>query len=125
MTAAAVEIETSVASSSNTKAFDGGIGGAIAFVLVVVGAVMLRKTCRTLKKKDVAKTDAFCPSAKTRFLMLALCASLVAANPVRFVLCSSTMLLVRVSMTLFSASRRCHNERSSKRLLARWQRSWR
>jgi hypothetical protein len=84
VTAAAVETETSVTSSSNTEAFDGGIGDAVAFVLVVVGAVMLRKTCRTLKKKDVARTDAFCPSAKIRFLMLALCASLVAAGPVRF-----------------------------------------
>ncbi len=84
MTAAAVETETSVTSSSNTKAFDGSIGDAVAFVLVVVGAVMLRKTCRKPKSKDVAKIDALGPSAKMWFLLLASCASLVAAGPVRF-----------------------------------------
>ena len=57
-TAAPTETGTTVASSSNTKAFDGGIGDAVAFVLVVVGAVILRKTCRTLKEKDAAKPDA-------------------------------------------------------------------
>ncbi len=39
-------------------AIAGGIGGAIAFVLVVVGAVILRKTCRQLQQKDAAKPDA-------------------------------------------------------------------
>jgi hypothetical protein len=58
MTAAATETGTTVASSSNTKAIAGGIGGAVAFVLVVVGAVILRNTCRTLKEKDAAKPDA-------------------------------------------------------------------
>jgi hypothetical protein len=57
-TAAAAETGTTVASSSNTKAIAGGIGGAVAFVLVVVGAVILRKTCRKLKQKDAAKPDA-------------------------------------------------------------------
>jgi hypothetical protein len=58
VTAAPTDSGTTAASSSNTKAIAGGIGGAIAFVLVVVGAVMLRKTCRTLKEKDGAKPDA-------------------------------------------------------------------
>ena len=49
---------TTVTSSINAKAIAGGIGGAVASVLVVVGAVILRKTCRTLKKKDAAKPDA-------------------------------------------------------------------
>jgi hypothetical protein len=56
--AAATETGTTVASSSNTKAIAGGIGGAVAFVLLVVGAVILRKTCRKLKEKDTAKPDA-------------------------------------------------------------------
>ncbi len=56
--AAPTETGTTVASSSNTKAIAGGIGGAVAFVLVVVGAVILRKTCRKLKQKDAAKPDA-------------------------------------------------------------------
>jgi hypothetical protein len=50
--------ETTVTSSINAKAIAGGIGGAVALVLVVVGAVILRKTCRTLKEKDAAKPDA-------------------------------------------------------------------
>jgi hypothetical protein len=58
VTAAATETGTTVASSGNTKAIAGGIGGAVAFVLVVVGAVILRKTCRTLKEKDAAKPAA-------------------------------------------------------------------
>jgi hypothetical protein len=58
MRAAATETGTTVASSSNTKAIAGGIGGAVAFVLLVVGAVILRKTCRKLKQKDAAKPDA-------------------------------------------------------------------
>ena len=57
-TAAATENGTTVASSSNAKAIAGGIGGAVAFVLLIVGAVILRKTCRTLKEKDAAKPDA-------------------------------------------------------------------
>jgi hypothetical protein len=57
VTAAPTETGT-VASSSNTKAIAGGIGGAVAFVVVVVGAVILHKTCRTLKEKDAAKPDA-------------------------------------------------------------------
>jgi hypothetical protein len=47
-----------VKSSSNTKAIAGGIGGAVAAVLLVFGAVILRKTCRKLKAKDAAKPDA-------------------------------------------------------------------
>ena len=58
MTAAATENGTTVTSSSNTKAIVGGIVGAVAFVLLVVGAVILRKTCRKLKEKDAAKADA-------------------------------------------------------------------
>jgi hypothetical protein len=58
VTAASTETGTTVASTSNTKAIAGGIGGAVAFVLVVVGAVILRKTCRKLKQKDAAKPDA-------------------------------------------------------------------
>ncbi len=55
----ATENVTTVTSSSNAKAIAGGIGGAVAFVLlVVVGAVILRKTCRALKKKDAEKPDA-------------------------------------------------------------------
>ena len=49
---------TTVTSPISAKAIAGGIGGAIAFLLVVVGAVILRKTCRTLKEKDSAKPDA-------------------------------------------------------------------
>ncbi len=56
--AAATENGTTVASSSSAKAIAGGIGGAVAFVLLVAGAVILRKTCRTLKEKDAAKPDA-------------------------------------------------------------------
>ncbi len=56
--AAATENGTTVTNSSNTKAIAGGIGGFVAFVLLVVGAVILRKTCRTLKEKDAAKPDA-------------------------------------------------------------------
>ncbi len=58
VTAAPTETGTTVASSSNTKAIAGGIGGAVAFVVVVVGAVILHKTCRTLKEKGAAKPDA-------------------------------------------------------------------
>ena len=58
MTAAATETGTTVASSSNTKAIAGGIAGAVAFVLLGVGAFILRKTCRKLKEKDAAKPDA-------------------------------------------------------------------
>jgi hypothetical protein len=58
VTAAATENGTTVASSGNTKAIAGGIGGAVAVVLLVVGAVILRKTCRKLKQKDAAKPDA-------------------------------------------------------------------
>ncbi len=58
VTAVATETGTTVASSSNTKAIAGGIGGAVAFVLLVVGAVILRKACRKLKQKDAAKPDA-------------------------------------------------------------------
>ncbi len=47
-----------VKSSSDAKAIAGGIGGAVAAVLLVVGAVILRKTCRKLKAKDAAKPDA-------------------------------------------------------------------
>jgi hypothetical protein len=56
--AAPAETGTTVASSSNTKAIAGGIAGAVAFVLLVVGAVILRKACRKLKEKDAAKPDA-------------------------------------------------------------------
>ena len=56
--AAPTETGTTVASSGNTKAIAGGIGGAVAVVLLVVGAVILRKTCRKLKQKDAAKPDA-------------------------------------------------------------------
>jgi hypothetical protein len=56
---AATETGTAVASSSNIKLIAGCIGGAVAFVLLVVGAVVLFKTCRTLKAKDAtAKPDA-------------------------------------------------------------------
>jgi hypothetical protein len=58
VTAAATEAGTTVASSSNAKAIAGAIGGAVAFVLVVVGAVILRKTCRKLKQKDASKPNA-------------------------------------------------------------------
>jgi hypothetical protein len=58
VTAAATENGTTATTSSNTKAIAGGIAGAVAFVLVVVGAVILRKTCRKLKEKDAAKPDA-------------------------------------------------------------------
>ena len=58
VTAAATENGTTATSSSNTKAIAGGIAGAVAFVLLVVGAVILRKTCRKLKEKDAAKPDA-------------------------------------------------------------------
>jgi hypothetical protein len=47
-----------VTSSGDAKAIAGGIGGAVAAVLLVVGAVILRKTCRKLKAKDAAKPDA-------------------------------------------------------------------
>ena len=47
-----------VTSSGDAKAIAGGIGGAVAAVLLVVGAVILRKTCRTLKAKDASKPDA-------------------------------------------------------------------
>jgi hypothetical protein len=57
VTAAATENGTTVTSSINAKAIAGGIGGAIAFVLLVVGAVILHKTCRKLKEKDAAKPD--------------------------------------------------------------------
>jgi hypothetical protein len=42
----------------NAKAIAGGIGGSVAALLLVVGAVILRKTCRKLKGKDSAKPDA-------------------------------------------------------------------
>jgi hypothetical protein len=58
VTAAATENGTTATSSSNTKAIAGGIAGAVAFVLLVGGAVILRKTCRKLKEKDAAKPDA-------------------------------------------------------------------
>ena len=58
VTAAATENGTTATSSSNTKAIAGGIAGAVALVLLVVGAVILRKTCRKLKEKDAAKPDA-------------------------------------------------------------------
>jgi hypothetical protein len=56
--AAAAENGTAVTSPINAKAIAGGIGGAVAVVLLVVGAVILRKTCRKLKEKDAAKPDA-------------------------------------------------------------------
>jgi hypothetical protein len=58
VTAAATENGTTVTSPINAKAIAGGIGGGVAFVLVMVGAVILRKTCLTLKSKDAAKPDA-------------------------------------------------------------------
>ena len=57
VTAAATENGTTATSASNTKAIAGGIAGAVAFVLIVVGAVILRKTCRKLKEKEAAKPD--------------------------------------------------------------------
>ena len=56
--AAVAESGTAVTSPINAKAIAGGIGGAVAVVLLVVGAVLLRKTCRKLKEKDAAKPDA-------------------------------------------------------------------
>ena len=47
-----------IASAVNVKAIAGGIGGAVAAVLLVAGAVILRKTCRALKEKDAAKPGA-------------------------------------------------------------------
>ncbi len=58
VTAAATENGTTATSSSNTKAIAGGIAGAVALVLLVVGAVILRKTCRKMKEKDAEKPDA-------------------------------------------------------------------
>jgi hypothetical protein len=43
---------------SSAKAIAGGIGGAVACLLLIVGAVIIRKTWRKLAEKDAAKPDA-------------------------------------------------------------------